>query len=319
MKIKESQLREIISESIQRHLFEAVAKERVQVTRDELFDILDKQDKDRQGKFVSFTYVKPVTVKKTRKTLDVDAISGALNAHSDLAGQEWHKSLSDFIRPDSELKNNPIGAIIVVQKYLIHWINKEGYNKGYGEYSDKLTTLRQRYGVARDTAGVLGDNNNQRETSAGVQFNQTGNASRDFNMVGSKVKVTNYIVNDEGHIIAEIPNDIVKLISSPRSNNLVEKAVAEALKDNPEALQEYIAAKQEIVKSFIPKNFVHDKLLAVVATVNGMGYYYINDKLLAPITKNSEVVVNQGEMVKLAEEQLNQSFQDIDAEDFANE
>lgn len=293
--------------------------QRQQVSRDQILDILDTQDENGAGRFVSITYVKPVNIKSTKRSWDSTSVQTALDAHADMADSDWHKSLSDFNSDGTTLKKNPISSIVVAQRYLLHWTTPSNYAKAYGEYSQKQHDLRMRYGVGIESDGMLGDNHNQREKSdTGVQFNQTGKLSRDFNMVGSTVKVTNYIVNNEGSIISEIPGDIVKAISSPKKVYDVESSVAKALADNPEALAAYKAEKAEIDKTFRGQNFLTDKTLSIVASVNGCDYYFINDKLLSPIAAKSEVNVNQQEMVKIAEEQLGLSFNEISSEEFSH-
>lgn len=293
--------------------------QRQQVSRDQILDILDKQDENGAGKFVSIIYVKPVTLRKTKKSWDSVGVKSALDAHKDMADSDWHKGLTDFNSDTTTLKKNPISSIIVAQRYVLHWTTPNNYAKAYGEYSEKQHNLRMKYGVGIESDGMLGDNHNQREKSdTGAQFNQTGNLSRDFNMVGSTVKVTNYIVDDAGSIISEIPGDITKAISSPKKTYEVESSVAQALADNPEALAAYKAEKAEIDKTFRGQNFLTDRTLAIVATVDGVQYYFINDKLISPIAPKSVVNVNQEEMVKIAEEQLGETFNDIDAQAFAN-
>lgn len=293
------------------------SKTRKQVTRDQILDILDEQDRNGNGRFVSFTYVKPVAVKKTKKSWDKHSVDAALANYKD-SQEQWYKDISDFNREDTELKKNPIAAIIVAQRYVIHWSSPESYGRAYGDYADKLSNLRQKYGIANDTAGVLGDNHNQRTQSVGQTFNQTGNLARDFNIAHSTVKTTNYIVDDAGHIISEIPNDITKAISSQKKSYSVEATVAAALADNPEALREYEQAKAELDKAFRGQNFIFDRILSIVASVDGIDYYYINDKLVSPIVAKSEINVDQTEMVEIAKEQLQQSFNDIEASEFAN-
>lgn len=298
-------------------LKEAIGKQRVQVTRDQILDILDKQDKGGKGRFVSITYVKPVTIYKKRSSIDIPSMQGSLERYKDNSDADWYKSLSDFSN-DETAKKNPISSIIVAQHYVLHWGSKESYNKAYGDYNNKLTTLRQRYGVGTDTAGVFGDNNNQRSVSNGETFSQRGNLMRDFNMAHSTVKTTNYVVDETGHIVSEIPNDIVKMISSTKKSSVVEKTVADALADNPQALGEYEAAKKELMQTFRSQTFIFDKILSIVASVDGIDYYFINDKLISPIADKSEVNVNPDEMLAIAKEQLNQSFNDIEASEFAN-
>ena len=298
------------------NLLKEAAKQRVQITRDKILDILDRQDIGGKGRFVSITYVKPVTVKKTKKSWDAASVSAELGKYKD-SQEKWYSDLSDFNREDTELKKNPIAAIVVAQRYVLHWSSKDSYNKAYGNYKDRLSNLRMKYGIGIETDGALADNRNQRTQSAGETFNQTGKLSRDFNMANSTVKVTNYIVDENGRIISEIPNDIVKVISSQKKGYTVEAEVAKALADNPEALQEYENARKEITASFKGQNFLFDRILSIVASVDGVDYYYINDKLISPIEAKSETIVNQQDMVNIAKEQLQQSFSDINASEFS--
>ena len=77
------------------------------------------------------------------------------------------------------------------------------------------------------------------------------------------------------------------------------------------ALDAYMKAKAELDKTFKTQNFVFDKILCISATVNGKSYYYINDMLKSPIASKSDVYVNPSDMVKIAEEQLGETFDAI--------
>lgn len=302
-----------------RMIEEATQKKRIQVSRDEILDVLDRQDKTGLGQYASITYVKPVQIKKTKSSWDKTGVDTALARYSGDKDAQWYKDFSDFYADDTKKKDGPIGAVVVTQRYNLHWTSQERYGKNYGAYKDKLANLRMRYGIGISTDGTLGDNNNQREKVAGQTFNQTGNLARDFNMAGSTVKITNYIVDGSGRIVSEIPNDLVKAISYAKKTYSVESTVAQELADNPDAMKEYEAARKEIADSFRSQNFVLDKVLCIVATVDGMGYYYINDMLTTPIVKGGETLVNREDMVKIAEDQLDQTFNDIPAEKFATE
>ena len=324
---KEFQKMNLLFERMDKHytqsqveMLNEVKGKRTQVTRDKILDILNHLDKKSSGRYVSITYVTPVSVRKTKKGgWNKEMLQTALDVHKDLSDKSWYKELEDFNSDQTTLKRNPVSTIVVVQRYLMHWINKENYNKVYAEYSNKLHNLRMRYGADTVNDGVFGDNHNQRKIlSTGEQFNQTEKPSNDFNMADSKVKTTNYIVNGEGHIVEEIPGDIVKALKTAKKNYEIESSMAKILQDNPEAIENYKREKAEIDKTFRTQNFLHEKILSIVASVDGCDFYFINDKLMTSIEKGSDIYVNQQEMVKIAEEQLGQSFNDIDAGEFAN-
>lgn len=302
---------------------EAVAKNRVQVSRDEILEILDQADDQQNAKnnnlFATVTYVNAANLLKTKRSIDVDKLSGALDKHSDKSEEPWHRDLSSFRDAEKSSTKNPIGAVVTVTRYLLQWHSLANYGRDYGEYRDALSNLRMSHGVAIQTDGTLGDNHNQRQetdaTGAG-KFNQTGNLGRDFNMRRCvNKKSTAYIVDENGSIVSEIPDDVMWSIHGKRSSSSgVEAEVRNTL--SGEALEAYAKAKAELDAKFSGRNLLFDKMLCICCSVNGVSYYYINDALISKIAKGSEVNVNPREMVKIAEEQLDATFEGIQG--FAN-
>ena len=100
----------------QMRIDEATAKNRVQVTRDEILDILDKaddtQNENNQGLFATITYVKPASLLKTKRSIDNEKLSSALDNHADKSEEEWHKNLSQFRDAEKSTTKNPISAIV---------------------------------------------------------------------------------------------------------------------------------------------------------------------------------------------------------------
>lgn len=298
-------------------LTESTNVKRKQVSRDEILDVLDKMD-EMGGRFVSFTYVKPIDFYKTKKSWRPDDMTTALNNNASSSEEDWHKKLSDFNDPNTTVKKNPISSIVVAQQYLVHWTSPSNYQKAYSKYSNGLHNLRMSMGIGLQSDGMLGDNNNQKvDTGSALKQNQTGKLSRDMNMVGSKVKTTNYVIDDNGNIVSVIPNDIVRAMSTPRKAYDIESYVAKALEDNPDKIAEYKAEKAKLDAEFKGQNFIFDKILTIVATIDNVSYYYINDKIETEIAKKSEVMVNQDDFKKIATEQLNQTFNEIDSSEFA--
>jgi hypothetical protein len=96
---------------------------------------------------------------------------------------------------------------------------------------------------------------------------------------------------------------------APYKERGVEKAVSDVL--SGEALEAYAQAKRELDKTYRPTNLLFDKILCIAASVNGQSYYYINDALQSPIAKDSTVNINQSKMVEVAEELLDESFNEL--------
>lgn len=294
-------------------------KNRRQVSRDEIFDILNQQDDyyASNGKFASVTYVKPAAVykKKNKRTWRNDDVVSALDKYKDRSEEEWHQKLSNFTQDDVK-GNNPLSSgVVVARRWLLHWCSPEKYKKDYAKYAAALHDLRMQYRMARDSDGMLGDNHNQRQKSDyGPQFNQTGKLSRDFNTKGSKVKTTAYFCGEDGHIKGEFPEEVLNsmlALKKPKQPEKEARDMVERGELTPEELEAYWTARQELDKTFGTMNLVFDQILSIAASVNGESYYYINDKLLTPLVKDGEVCVNQEEMVQIAADQLKENFNDI--------
>lgn len=308
----------------QMRIDEATAKNRVQVTRDEILDILDMaddaQNESNKGLFATITYVKPASLLKTKRSIDNEKLSSALENHADKSEEEWHKNLSSFRDAEKSTTKNPISAIVTVTRYLLRWHSPSNYNSAYNKYKTALSDLRMKNGIAVDSDGMLGDNKNQRQSTDATgsgQFNQTGNFARDFNMAAQvgKPKSTAYIVDDNGNIVSELPNEVMWSLHQKRgSSDGVESEVKKVL--TGPALEEYAKAKAELDAEFSPRNLLFDRVLSICCSVNGTSYYYINDMLITKISKGSEVNVNPNEMVEIAKEQIGESFDGIQG--FAN-
>lgn len=297
---------------------EAASKSRVQVSRDEILDILDSaddaQNKTNRGLFATVTYVKPEDILKTKRSIDTEKLSTALGKYQDRSEEQWHKDLTDFNSAEKSTTPNPISAVITTTRYSLRWHSKNNYNADYAKYSNALKDLRMKNGIGVQSDGMLGDNHNQRQNfdaTDAITQNQTGNVARDFNMakVVGKPKSTAYIVDNTGHIVSEIPDEVMWGIHgkvSPRGG--VEAEVKKQLADQPEALEAYAKAKAELDATFKGRNLLFDRILCICCSVNGISYYYINDQLVTSITRKSEINVNAQEMVEIAKEQLGESF-----------
>lgn len=308
---------------------EATTKNRVQVGRDEIVKIIETadeiQNEKNNGLFATFTYVKPAELLKTKQSVNNGILNTALSNHADKSEEEWHKSLTSFSELENSKKHkNPITSIVTVTRYHIKWHSLKNYDNDYSDYAEKLHTLRKKYRPELITNdGYLGDNQNQREKIDGIEIgrnNRTGKFARDFNMAKSnaKPKTVAYIMDENGNIVSEIPEEVMWSIHGKTPKNSNSDGVEKYMKDNlaAEVYEEYAKAKQELDAKFKARNFIWDSILCICCSVNGTSYYYINDALVASTVKNGGVNVNRNEMIKIAQEQLGESFDVIQG--FAN-
>lgn len=288
--------------------------QKTQVTRNEIIDFFNRMgDNPRNnGRFMTMLYVKPLVIYKKKNQWRKDDVEDALNKYNNYSDREWYQKLKDY-NQDGVKGYNPITSVIIVRRYLICWYDDQAIARLQGEKLEKRRELNMRNGIAVVKAGVIKDNPNPtHKLDSGVQINSnTGNASRYFNLEGAKVKTFAYLVGDDGHIIEEIPYDLAGTMMTKKGSGTRrdDPEVKAAL--SGEALEAYRKAVAELDKNYLIYNFLYDGILGLAAGIDGEKYYYINDKISTKINKGSDVNVNQGELVKIAEEVLNQSFNEM--------
>ena len=295
---------------------EAVNPNATQVTRNEFLDILNAHQDSQDTKIFSLIYAKPEKIYGTKQNWRTDDVNKELANYGEEGNEHWYKQLKDFNDPALEGRKakSPFAGVLAIQKYVLNMAGYTKYGDRYNKYKDALSNLRMRYGGGLNSDGMLGDNTNQRTKSdTGAQFNQTGNLSIDIDLT-SKVRDVEskcYLVGNDGSILGEMPRNIVKTMQAlpkdvdPLSS--VEKEMKNVISD-PEVLNAYAKARAEIAKQFNGKNFLLDRILCMVATVDGKSYYYINDATKTPIKDKSEVFVNPQEMAELAKDEIGASL-----------
>lgn len=297
--------------------------ERIQVSRDEILDKMNRMasDRSRNGKFVSITYANDAKVYKTKRNWRTDDVSSALSKHSDSQDKEWHQKLTQYNDPSAKGKN-PV-AVVVTSRYVFHWQTKEQYDSSVGDFNSKRAELRMGLGYGTNREGYMGDNHNQRQRlDTGEQMNQTGNLSIDVNMANSKkTKYRYYYVNADGTVNKdnEMPSDIVDAMKAvPKSYEkgkeymaYVEKEMLNHTQDE-EKLKAYGEAMKELKNTvYDNRNLLWSRILTICATVDGQSFYYINDAVGLDF-------VDPSGLVKIAEDQLGETFSEIDIAEFAN-
>ena len=306
-----------------RLLFEGTG-ERIQVSRDQILDKMNRManDPSRNGKFVSIVYANDAKVYKTKRNWRTDDVSSALSKYSDSQDKEWYQKITQYNDPSITKGKNPV-AVVVTSRHLFHWQTKEQYNKSVGDFNNKRAELRMGLGYGTNREGYMGDNHNQRKhLDTGEQMNQTGNLSIDVNMANSKkTKYRYYYVNADGTVDKdnEMPSDIIYAMKAvPKSYEkgkeymrYVEREMLNHTQDE-EKLKAYGEAMKELKNTVHDnRNFLWSQILTICATVDGQSFYYINDAVGLDF-------VDPAGLVKIAEDQLGEIFNEIDISEFSN-
>lgn len=289
---------------------EAIADNRIRVSNNEILDILNDQGTDL-GKFVSITYVNAKDVMKTKRSWRKDDVNAVLSKYGREGNEYWFDKLDAFNK--AEKGKNPIRTVLAIMRYNLNWYSPESYARGYDKYASALRDLNMKNNIGIDSNGMLGDaHNNSTNTGYGTYQNQSNALKLKQNIAKAKVQSEFYVIDENGNIVGDIPSDVVKSISAVKKSASAPSIVQQALADNPKALQAYIDAKKELDADFRSQDFMLDKILCIVASVNGKSYYWINDGITTPIEKGSDVNVNREQLLDIMKDKVGETFQDVE-------
>ena len=285
---------------------EAIKKERVQVTRDQIIDILNNA---KPGQFASIIMVYDAGIYGTKKSWKNDEVEKVLNTYKDDETRGgWYDTLKDYHEngPVTNRSNNPLRYIVSIVRYVLHWDNTTTFDNKYNKFALQRKDIRAKYNLPEKWREGT---NKPEKTTYGPLVNKNGDIKLRQNCAKPRTKITgeNYFIDQEGHICEMIPGDVVAAIKAIKPKG-PEKSAVEAL--GPEVAQMYWEEMEAINKISDPRDFFYDKMLAVVCTVNGTPYYYINDNVLTKVAK--EVYVDKTELVDIAKEKLGQAFNAVD-------
>lgn len=314
---EKNQIAEAINLMSRMNLLEDVEKpKRQQVGRDGIIRILDEADKTNAGCYISLTYASGKSFYNTKAKWRKDDMTTALNDYSPEGNEHWYPQIKQFNDDETGTikKLKGIAGIVMITKYVLHWTTRPNFKKQYGAYREKLSNLRMRNGIGIATDGTLGDAHHtvdNTDATGSLDLNNKGNLEKRLNVIGTPPSKTSfYVVGEDGSILGTIPNNVVNSMNPiPSYDVKPEKDVAAALQG--EALELYMSEKAELDKEFKAKAFLMDKTVAIVATVNGVPYYYINDAVKVETKDGSGLFVKPESLVKLAQNQLSELYDEV--------
>lgn len=299
------------TEPIYENMFED--SERVEIGAN---DVVDKVSQIRQAWFFSFSYVHAADFYKTKKSWRSDDVAQAMKD----TGYE-NQELSDFNKPDTTMKKNPIKGIITITSYAnVNFNNAEGFNKGYGQrYADKKQDLNLKYGLDimhGDSHMTDKENDSAPGFFTGIDNTETGTGQdhshqiyMKLNMAHAKGESASYIIDENGNIVEEIPTKV--LFAMSKQSKPAPNQAYEAL--DPEQLESYLAELKAIDDEFKTRKFDLDKVIYLVgSTQDHERFYYKNPNAAIKVSSKSEVRVPIDQIMAKAKERTEKVIENAD-------
>lgn len=319
MKKVKNQLTEAIDLMSRMNLFEGVTPQRQRVDDSQMIEILNHQDDENAGCYISMMYVVGKKIYSRRGDFRGDEVNAALSNYGPEGNEHWFPQLRQFMDDESSKKFTGISGVIMVTRYVMHWTTKRSYDRAYGKYIDALHNARMKYNpnlIVRD--GTLGDTHHSVEktdVTGNFLVNNKGNLEKQFNVAGNPTSKSEfYVVGEDGSILGSIPQEVVASISAkPSPSKMGGDYLEVEMRDIDDAAKElYLKEKAELTKSFVAKSYLWDRILAIVTTINGVPYYYLNDNINVEVKENSGLFVKADGLHKIAEEKMNIALSEAD-------
>ncbi len=318
---EKNQIAEAINLMARMNLFEGQKVERQEVNNSQMIDLLNKQDDNNAGCYISMMYVVGKKIYSRRDNFRSDEVNAALSNYGPEGNEHWFPQLRQFMDDESSKKFTGIAGVIMVTRYVMHWTTKPNYDKAYGKYKAALSAARMRHNpnpnlIVRD--GTLGDTHHtvdKTDVTGNFLVNNKGNLEKQFNVAGNpKSKSEFYVVGEDGSILGSIPKDVVASITSkPTPSKMGGDYLEVEMRDIDDAAKElYLKEKAELTKSFVAKSYLWDRILAIVTTIEGVPYYFINSDINVEVREKSGLFVKPDSLRQIALEKLNIALGEAD-------
>lgn len=275
-------------------------------------DFIDVISSIPGGQYATFCYVNVANVYKQKNKVDMDAFGRDMDANKPEGDDPVYNELQNW--RNGSKATMPI-TIIALTKYTVNWSTAENYDKNCAKYIQAKDEIDTRYGHQKDLDRSLKTHDNQMRMGIGNGVH-TGAQERNNDRVYIQQNLAKprhmstkyYAVDKSGHIIGMAKSELIQSLRKAGASQ-----IPSDLKDilTDEQQKQYLAELEAL--NFKPKKFSGDKILYIVATVDGQPIYYVNNFLTSEISKS--VTINPSEFVALAnqefrkDEALTESFE----------
>lgn len=277
-------------------------------TIDEMIDIISSI---RGGLIVSIGYVSVANLYKTMKNVNAEDFGKNLDDSRADIGDENYKMWNDF--RTGAVKKFPCGEILKVLTCTLNWQSEVNYNKNYGEYADKRNELLKSFGAEPvfDTQPKKDEMLNFGKGGVSVGATEktrdrlyTHQNSATINWNAPQNKKSYYIVDKQGEVM-DTPVDS-RIIKSLSKFNIDGLSSLKKINASEETIKAYASKLKEF--KFGVMKMLYDRILYIVATVNGEKIYFINENLnLSFGTGKNETPINTSKILGIARQKAEEA------------
>lgn len=278
----------------------------------EMIDIISSI---KGGVFVTLCYISAAKVGKTlaSKNIDIKKFGQDLDRNRIAGDEKVYKKLKDYqSRGASRANTFPFGGIVKMTRYQFNWQSENNYRANYNKYATARDKLLAKYGATithRDSHDVKQEFGkggvsvgNSQNTLGRLYTHQNGATARN-------VQSEYYVVDANGKLVGGISyNAIQQLVT--KSENINGVSALRKIGASEQQIKQYIADLKKL--KFQVLKLMYDRILFLVASVNGEQIYFINTNLASSIESGSyQVKINPKSFINKARELFKASKKEI--------
>lgn len=243
------------------------------------------------GVFVSLCYISSAKIGKTlaSKNIDINKFGKDLDKNRIQGDENVYKGLKTY-QSKGALRTNkfPFGGIVKMTRYQFNWQSENNYRANYKKYADARNKLLAKYG-----ASVVHRDSHDKKQEYGYGSVSVGNSpntegrlyTHQNGAIVRNIQSEYYVVDKKGNLVGGVsPSAIAQLLN--KSENINGVSALRKIGATEAQIKEYI---QELKKlKFQVLKLMYDRIVFIVATVNGEPIIFINDNLASMLDNGSE-------------------------------
>lgn len=254
----------------------------------EMIDIISSI---KGGVFVTLCYISSAKIGKTlsSKNIDVNKFGQDLDKYRTKGDGQIYAKLKQYQSKGASRSNQfPFGGIVKMTRYQFNWQSENNYRANYNKYADARNKLLAKYGASV----IHKDSHDKKQAygygsvSVGSSDNTAGRLYTHQNGATARnVQTEYYVVDKNGKMIGGVsPNAIEQILS--KSENINGVSALRKIGASEAQIKQYIKELQKL--KFQVLKLMYDRILFIVATVNGEQIAFINDNLAHMLDNGSQ-------------------------------
>ena len=219
-------------------------------------------------------------------------------------------------------EENEITGVIKLGMYTLNWRSPHNMAKHYNQnYVTPVNALRDKYGVEhiqkREVPAITTNDygisayNGSKEELNGHTYSQ-----QDLKTANTKKEIHYFLIGAEGNILKEVSFEQLKPYikqKGPDGIRAFKQLVTDGKATEEEALQMFKEYAAELGKINVKyQQFIHERILYIITSVNGEKKRFFNGKLASNI---GDVQINPQEFINLAKKYYNIADEQVQSSD----